>query len=64
MSDREKLSETMDRLTVLSREKRHLTYDELNDALSEDIVSPTDIDNIFIKLDSMDINLIESATIS
>jgi RNA polymerase primary sigma factor len=60
MSAEEKWSQVKDRLTILGKEKGCLTYDELNDALPEDIVSSIDIENVFIMLDDMNINFIES----
>jgi RNA polymerase primary sigma factor len=55
-----KLAQVKDQLIVMGKEKGYLTYDDLNDSLPEDIVSSTDIDNVFIMLDGMDINVIES----
>ena len=52
----DRLSQVKERPTILGTEKDCLTDDELNDSLSEDIVSSRDIDNVFIMLDDMDIN--------
>ena len=60
MSAEEKLAQIKEQLTILGKEKGYLTYDELNDSLPENIVSSTDIDNVFIMLDDTDINVIES----
>jgi len=60
MSAEGKLAQVKDQLIIIGKEKGYLTYDELNDSLPEDIVSSTDIDNVFIMLDGMDINVIES----
>lgn len=60
LSVEEKLNRVKDQLSMLTKEKDHLTYEELNDVLPEDIVSSTDIDNIFIMLDSTGTNVIES----
>ncbi len=60
MSTNGKLSQVRNNLVNIGKEKGYLTYDELNDSLPEDIVSSTDIDNVFIMLEGMDINVIES----
>jgi len=59
MSSEGKLAQVKDQLIIMGKEKGYLTYDELNDSLPEDIVSSADLDNVFIMLDGMDINVID-----
>ncbi|MBN2372783.1 RNA polymerase sigma factor RpoD [bacterium] len=59
MPAEEKLSQVKDHLINIGKEKGYLTYDQLNDSLPEDLVSSTDLDNVFILLDNMDINVVE-----
>ncbi|MGA1795151.1 MAG: RNA polymerase sigma factor region1.1 domain-containing protein, partial [bacterium] len=59
MSSEGKLAQVKDQLIIMGKEKGYLTYDELNDSLPEDFVSSTDLDNVFIMLDGMDINVID-----
>ncbi len=42
------------------KEKGHLTYDEVNDLLPQEVISSKDIDNILIMLGDMDIQIIPS----
>ena len=60
MSSEGKLAQVKDQLIHIGKEKGYLTYDELNDSLPEDVVSSSEIDSVFIMLDGMDINVIES----
>ncbi|MFH1360333.1 MAG: RNA polymerase sigma factor RpoD [Candidatus Omnitrophota bacterium] len=48
------------KLILLGKSKGYLTYDEVNNALSKDIDSSEDIDQVFDILDGKDIKIIES----
>ena len=50
----------MKKLIELGREKGYLTYDELNDMLPPDIVSPDQIDDLMSIFGEMDIEVIDS----
>ena len=54
------LKQDIEKLIVLGKKKGFLTYDEVNDALSESIESSEEIDKVFDILDGKDIKIIES----
>jgi len=55
-----KKGEEIKRLISLGREKGHLTYEEVNDILPEEITSSDEIDNILMMLDSLDIEVVDA----
>jgi len=50
----------IDKLIVMGKKKGFLTYDEVNEALSDDFKSSEEIDKVFDILDGKDIKIIES----
>lgn len=48
-------------LILLAREQGHLTYNDINDALPESVVSPDDLDEVFVKLRGLDIEIVDQA---
>ena len=52
--------EDVDKLVSLGKSKGYLTYDEVNSALSDDIDSSEELDEVFDILDGKDIKVIES----
>ena len=54
------LKQDIDKLIVLGKKKGFLTYDEVNDALSDSVESSEEIDKVFDILDGKDIKIIES----
>jgi RNA polymerase primary sigma factor len=50
-------------LLRLAKEQGHLTYDDLNDALPDDVVTPADLDQVLTKLRNLDIRIIEAAEV-
>jgi len=48
------------RLISVGKEKGYLTYDELNEALPEDLVSPEKLDDMMMIFDEMDIEIVDS----
>jgi len=42
------------------KEKGYLTYQEVNEIIPEDVISPEEIDNLLTKLDEMDINIVDA----
>src|SRR3990170_3663266 len=52
--------EELQALISLGKKKGYLTYEEINNRLPEDITSPEQIDRILIKLDEMEIEVIDS----
>ncbi|HQP10748.1 MAG TPA: RNA polymerase sigma factor region1.1 domain-containing protein, partial [Candidatus Omnitrophota bacterium] len=54
------LKQDIEKLIVLGKKKGFLTYDEVNEALSENLESSEEIDKVFDILDGKDIKIIES----
>ena len=48
------------RLIAVGKEKGYLTYDEVNEALPEDLVSPEKLDDMMMIFDEMDIEIVDS----
>jgi RNA polymerase primary sigma factor len=59
MGRRPKIAE-VNRLISMGKEKGYLTYEEVNDILPSDIVSPEQIDDIMMMFGEMDIELVET----
>ena len=55
-----KNSEVEKRLIEKGKEKGYLTYQEVNEIIPEDVVSPEEIDSLLTKLDEMDINIVDA----
>ncbi|MGA1871081.1 MAG: RNA polymerase sigma factor RpoD [bacterium] len=56
----EKLAQAREYLVSIGKEKGYLTYDELNESLPEEAISSNDLDNVFILLNNMDIDVIDT----
>jgi RNA polymerase primary sigma factor len=50
-------------LIRLARDQGHLTYEDVNDSLSEDAATPEDLDRVLTKLRSLDIEIIDPAEV-
>src|SRR5215467_9525553 len=50
-------------LIRLAKEQGHLTYDDVNDALSEHVVTPDDLDRVLTKLRNLEIDIIDPAEV-
>ena len=57
------LSEKVKDLLRLAREQGHLTHEDLNAALPENIATPTDLDQVLSKLRNLEIEIIDSAEV-
>src|SRR5206468_3320529 len=57
------LTEKAKDLVRLAREQGHLTYEDVNDALSEEVVTPDDLDRVLTKLRTLDIEIIDPAEV-
>ena len=57
------LAQKVKDLLRLAKEQGHLTYDDLNDALPDDLITPADLDQVLIKLRSLDIEIIDAAEV-
>src|SRR5581483_2278074 len=60
MSEDPKLEE-LDKLISTGKQKGYVTYDELNDALPTDLVSPYQMDDIMLMFGAMDIDVVDAA---
>jgi RNA polymerase primary sigma factor len=56
----EELKQDVEKLILLGKKKGFLTYDEVNEALSDNVESSDDIDKVFDILDGKDIKIIEA----
>jgi len=57
------LTEKVKDLLRLAKEQGHLTYDDVNDALPDDIVTPADLDKVLTKLRNLEIDIIDPAEV-
>jgi RNA polymerase primary sigma factor len=57
------LTEKVRELLLLAKEQGHLTYDDINDALPDSIVTPEDLDQIYTKLANLDIEIVDPAEV-
>jgi RNA polymerase primary sigma factor len=57
------LTEKIRELLTLARDQGHLTYDDINDALPETIVTPDDLDQIYSKLNSLEVEIVDQAEV-
>ncbi|MBI2500104.1 MAG: hypothetical protein HYW02_01230, partial [Deltaproteobacteria bacterium] len=48
----------VEHLIHLGKEKGFLTYEEVNDALPDDVVSPDQLDDVLTMFDEMDISVV------
>src|SRR6266511_1884973 len=55
------LTEKIRELLILAKEQGHLTYDDINDALPETIVTPDDLDQIYSKLNNLEVEIMDPA---
>jgi RNA polymerase primary sigma factor len=58
---RQKEIKEVKQLIHLGREKGFLTYEEVNEALPEDVSAEGDIDDVMLMLDEMDIEIVDEA---
>jgi RNA polymerase primary sigma factor len=57
------LTEKVKELLRLAQEQGYLTYDDINEALPENVVSPEDLDEIFEKLRNLEVEIVEQAEV-
>ena len=57
------LTEKIKELLRLAQEQGYLTYGDINDALPDNVVSPEDLDEIYIKLRSLDVEIVDQAEV-
>src|SRR3954468_21751095 len=52
------LTEKVKELVLLAKEQGHLTYDDINDALPDTVVTPDDLDQVYTKLNNLEIEIV------
>src|SRR6266542_1655176 len=57
------LTEKVKELVRLAQEQGYLTYNDINDALPDNIVSPEELDEIYIKLRNLDVEIVDQAEV-
>jgi RNA polymerase primary sigma factor len=57
------LTQKVKDLLRLAKEQGHLTYDDLNDALPDGMVTPADLDQVLTKLRGLEIEIIDAAEV-
>ena len=57
------LTEKVRELLLLAKEQGHLTYDDINDALPDNVVTPEDLDQIYTKLANLEIEIVDQAEV-
>jgi len=55
------ITEKIKDLLRLAKEQGHLSYDDVNDALPDDLVTPEDLDQVHTKLRNLEIDIIDPA---
>src|SRR5688572_23027066 len=57
------ISEKVKELVRLSKEQGYLTYNDINDALPDNIVNPDDLDEIYTQLHNLDVEIVDQAEV-
>src|ERR1051325_9349477 len=57
------ITEKIKELLRLAQEQGYLTYNDINDALPDSIVTPEDLDEIYIKLRNLDVEIVDQAEV-
>ncbi len=57
------LTEKIKELVRLAQEQGYLTYGDINDALPETVVTPDDLDEIYMKLRNLDVEIVDQAEV-
>jgi RNA polymerase primary sigma factor len=57
------LAEKVKELVRLAQEQGYLTYGDINDALPETLITPEDLDEIYIKLRNLEVEIVDQAEV-
>jgi RNA polymerase primary sigma factor len=57
------LTEKVKELVLLAKEQGHLTYDDINDALPDNVVTADDLDQVYTKLANLEIEIVDAAEV-
>lgn len=63
LSQNEKNEEVIKAIVARGKEKGFLTYEELNDALPDDVISPARLDSLLMTLDEQGVQLVDEADV-
>ena len=55
------LTEKLRELLMLAKEQGHLTHNDINQALTEEVVTPEDLDQIYSKLNDLEVEIVDQA---
>jgi RNA polymerase primary sigma factor len=57
------LAEKIRELLVLAKEQGHVTCDDINDALADTRITPQDLDQLYSKLNSLEVEIVDQAEV-
>jgi len=57
------IAEKVKELVKLAQEQGYLTYNDINDSLADAIVTPEDLDEIYIKLRNLEVEIVDQAEV-
>src|SRR5882724_11380643 len=57
------LTEKIKDLVRLAQEQGYLTYNDINDALPDSVISPEELDEIYIKLRNLEVEIVDAAEV-
>jgi RNA polymerase primary sigma factor len=57
------LAEKIKELVLLAREQGHLTFGDINDALPENLISPEVMDDLYVKLRALEIEIVDQSEV-
>ncbi len=63
MARAEVIEKTIKSIIKIGKEKGHLTYEEINDALPDEVISPARLDSLLMTLDELGVQLLDEAEI-
>jgi RNA polymerase primary sigma factor len=57
------LTEKLRELLMLAKDQGHLSYDDIDDVLSDSVVTPEDLDQIYAKLNNLEVQIVDQAEV-
>jgi RNA polymerase primary sigma factor len=55
------MTEKLRELLIVAKEQGHLTHDDINDALSDSDVAPEELDEVYSKLNNLEVQIVDQA---
>ena len=62
-SNGKRLTDKVKELVRLAQEQGYLTYNDINDALPDSMINPEDLDDLYIKLRNLDVEIVDQAEV-